>query len=115
MVCIRTVTQIYFTLIRPIFFHVKFDRVKLGWSIVYIEGLQVIVSKKVLFFFLRNKSDASRKYPAKIFLHRSTCTEKLFVEASETQEKHSHGNTVFTSRMEIIMDPDQLASKKPVD
>ena len=32
-------------------FPVKFDTVKLGWSIVYIEGSQVIISKNILFLF----------------------------------------------------------------
>ena len=32
---------------------IKFDTVKSGWSIVYIEGLQVIVSKNIIFLSLR--------------------------------------------------------------
>ena len=41
-------------LLRPIEFSIKFETVKAGWSIVYIEGLQVIISKNY-FFFLRPK------------------------------------------------------------
>ena len=31
----------------------KFDAVKLGWSIVYIEGLQDIISKNIIYLSLR--------------------------------------------------------------
>ena len=31
-------------------FSIKFDTVKSGWSIVYIEGSQVIISKKSIVF-----------------------------------------------------------------
>ena len=34
------------TLFRLMDFSIKFDTVKSGWSIVYIEGSQVIISKK---------------------------------------------------------------------
>ena len=34
-------------------FSMKFDMVKSGWSIVYIEGSQVIISKKKLFLSLK--------------------------------------------------------------
>ena len=34
------------TLLRPMDFFIKFDTVKPGWSIVYIEGSQVVISKK---------------------------------------------------------------------
>ena len=34
------------TLLRPMGFSIKFDTVKSRWSIGYIEGLQVIISKK---------------------------------------------------------------------
>ena len=33
-------------------FSIKFDSVKSGWSIVYIEGLQDTILKKILYFFL---------------------------------------------------------------
>ena len=35
-----------FTLVVPMESSIKFDSVKSGWSIVYIEGSQVIISKK---------------------------------------------------------------------
>ena len=34
-------------------FPLQFDTVKSGWSIVYIEGSQVIISKNILFFSLK--------------------------------------------------------------
>ena len=34
----------------PIEYSIKFDTVKPGWSIVYIEGLQVILCKKYISF-----------------------------------------------------------------
>ena len=34
-------------------FSIKFDTVKSGWSIVYIEGSQVIISKNVVFLSLK--------------------------------------------------------------
>ena len=34
-------------------FPIKFDTVKLGWSIVYIEGSLVIISKKNIFLSLK--------------------------------------------------------------
>ena len=42
------------TILRPIDFPIKFDTVKSGWFIVYIEGLQVIISKNM---FLSLKID----------------------------------------------------------
>ena len=38
------------TLCRPMEFSIKFDTVRPGWSIVYIEDLQVIISKIILCF-----------------------------------------------------------------
>ena len=38
--------------IRPIEFSIKFDTVGSEWSIVYIEGSQVIILRKILYFFL---------------------------------------------------------------
>ena len=40
------------TLFRPVEFSIKLHTIKSGWSIVYIEGSQVIISKKILYFFL---------------------------------------------------------------
>ena len=34
-------------------FPIKFDTVMLGWSIVYIEGLQVVISKNIIFLYLK--------------------------------------------------------------
>ena len=34
-------------------FSLKFDTVKSGWSIVYTEGSQVIISKNIIFIFLK--------------------------------------------------------------
>ena len=42
----------HLTLLGPMKFSIKFDTAKSGWSIVYIEGSQVIISKKILSFFL---------------------------------------------------------------
>ena len=39
------------TLFVPIEFSIKFDTVKSGWSILYIEGSQVIISKKTCISF----------------------------------------------------------------
>ena len=36
--------QVSLTLLRPMEFPIKFDTIKSGWSIVYIEGSQVIIS-----------------------------------------------------------------------
>ena len=36
----------YLTLLRPMELSIKFDTVKAEWSIVYIEGLLVIISQK---------------------------------------------------------------------
>ena len=33
-----------FTLLKPMDFHIKFNTVKSGWSIIYIEGLKIIIS-----------------------------------------------------------------------
>ena len=33
-------------------YSIKFDTVKSGWSIIYIEGLQVIISKHIVFLSL---------------------------------------------------------------
>ena len=33
-------------------FSIKFDKVKSGWSIVYSEGSQVVISKTMLYLFL---------------------------------------------------------------
>ena len=38
----------YLTLLRPMEFPMKFDTVKSGWSIVYIEGTHAIISKNVI-------------------------------------------------------------------
>ena len=38
------------TLFVPMEFPIKFDKVKSGWSIVYIEGSQVIIFKKHILF-----------------------------------------------------------------
>ena len=40
------------TLLRAMEVSIKFDTVKSGWSIVYTEGSRVIISKKMLYFFL---------------------------------------------------------------
>ena len=42
----------WLTLLGPIEFSIKFDTVKSGCSIIYIEGSQVIISKKILYFFI---------------------------------------------------------------
>ena len=42
------------TLLRPMECSIKFDTVRSGWSIVYIEGSQVIISKKYLSFLKIN-------------------------------------------------------------
>ena len=39
------VTFLVFTLFEPMEFSIKLDTIKSGWSIVYIEGSQVIISK----------------------------------------------------------------------
>ena len=44
----------------------KFDIVKSRWAIVYIEGSQVIISKKMYYFFWRS-----------IFLANSAYTDEL--------------------------------------
>ena len=41
------------TLCVPMKFLIKFDMVKSGWSIVNIEGSQIMISKKLYFFFWR--------------------------------------------------------------
>ena len=38
------------TLLRPMEFPIKFDTVKSEWSVVYIERLQVIISKENISF-----------------------------------------------------------------
>ena len=43
----------YLTLCVPIEFPIKFDTVKSGWSIIYIEGPQVIISTKIVFLSLK--------------------------------------------------------------
>ena len=51
------------TLLGPMEHSIKFDRVKPGWSIVYVEGSHVIILKKYIFlslkidFVLANGSD----------------------------------------------------------
>ena len=41
-------SQLYIlTLLRPMEFSIKFHTVKSGWSIVYIEGLHIIISKNI--------------------------------------------------------------------
>ena len=44
-------------LCRPLDCSIKFDTVKSGWFIVYTEGSFVIISKKILNFFLTNSTD----------------------------------------------------------
>ena len=39
------------TLLRPMDFSIEFDTGMSGWSIVYIEGLQVIIQKNIYFVF----------------------------------------------------------------
>ena len=41
------------TLFVPIEFSIKFVTVKSGWSILYIEGSQVIIPKNIVFFSLK--------------------------------------------------------------
>ena len=49
------------TLLKPMKFAIKFNTVTSGWSIVYIEGLQVMIKKTKLFlkinFVLANSAD----------------------------------------------------------
>ena len=45
--------QWYLTLCVSVEFPIMFDTVKPGWSIVYIEGSQVIIPKKIIFLSLK--------------------------------------------------------------
>ena len=56
------------TLLRLMVFSIMFDTVKPGWSIVYIEGSQVIISKNIVFLslkidFVLANSDGSDEMP----------------------------------------------------
>ena len=50
-------------------FPIKFDTVKSGWPIVYIEGSQVIISPIKKFKFLSLKIDFALKYPFRVFCY----------------------------------------------
>ena len=52
-VCLETETLRYLTLFRPIEFSIKLQIIKPGWSITYIEGSQVIISKNIVFLTLK--------------------------------------------------------------
>ena len=43
------------TFLRPMEFTIKFDTVKSEWSIVYIEGSRVIISKKCYISFSEDR------------------------------------------------------------
>ena len=45
--------KIIFTLLGPMEFSIKFDTVKSEWSIVYTEGSQVVILKKIVFLSLK--------------------------------------------------------------
>ena len=49
------------TLLRPMGYSIKFETVKSGWSIVYIEGLQVIISPKYCISFSKDRFCLSRQ------------------------------------------------------
>ena len=40
---VRLIADISFNLLRPMLFFIEFNTVKSGWSIVYNEGLQVVI------------------------------------------------------------------------
>ena len=50
-VTIGTCNSYRFTLLRPMKFSIKFDTVKSSWSVVYTEGLEVIIFKTIYIFF----------------------------------------------------------------
>ena len=57
----------HLTLFRPMEFPIKFDTVMLGWSpggwsIVYIQGLQVVISKNIIFLYLKIFHFLSKQY-----------------------------------------------------
>ena len=52
-ICLNIISQyLSLTLCRPIEFSIQFNKVKSGWSIIYIEGPQVIISPQKLYFSL---------------------------------------------------------------
>ena len=61
------------TLFVPMEFPIKFDKVKSGWSIVYIEGSQVIISKNIFYFFL---------YKINFVLANSADTDEMLYNAA---------------------------------
>ena len=55
------------TLLRPMEFSINFDTVKSGWSIVYIEGLQVIIFTLKIDFVLANSAEPDEMPPYMAF------------------------------------------------
>ena len=55
-------------LLRLMEFSIKFDTVKSGWSIIYIEGLHLIIKKKYMIdFVLANSADPDEMLPYAAF------------------------------------------------
>ena len=58
--------QVALSILRPMEFSIKFNTVKSGWSIIYIEWLQAIISKIITFlslkinFILANSADPDK-------------------------------------------------------
>ena len=49
------------TRVRPMDFPIKFDTVKSGWSVVYIEGSQVMIFTKYCISFYENRFCLSKQ------------------------------------------------------
>ena len=58
-------------------FSIKFDTVKLGWSIVYIVGSQVIILKNIVFLTLKNSADPDEMLHYAAFHLGLYCYSKL--------------------------------------
>ena len=91
------------TLFGPIEFPIKFDTIKSGWSIVYIEGKRVIISKKIYYlpicFVLANSADPDETPPhvtSHMGLHCAPCIistgSSLFAGVSGSGSIQLYGN-----------------------
>ena len=58
---LRTAVREWACCLRPMGYSIKFDTVRPGWSIVYIEGLQAIISQKYCIAFSEDQFCLSRQ------------------------------------------------------
>ena len=80
----------FLTLFRPMEFSIKFGRVKSEWSVVYIEGSQVIISKYCFTFFLANGADPEEMSQLRHFIWVFTFCESTHLGVSNLQRLNQY-------------------------